>query len=820
MTQIYHTHTPVPPHPQLNQEEQLDSAISLAQELFEHPVVNGARFLPTGNPGNELSTLQLNTSSRSLSALNKRNATQSLILADDNSVVAASPSVFTSEEVKHTAISPDGKRQAVFRVSAAKEGKEQKRMIEVLDVSSGWKESEIEVTKENGDFYFDGTFGLPSWHPSSLALVYTAEAPPSKPDPKATRPSQQKFHWEPDFGETFIGKREPTLFLLVLPGSPLNSLVAAKKELDKPTVHRLIVPETVPGTYFGQPTFLPTPSEEQVVLAATGYSTLADGRKLGIVYCCNRSARIYALSLDVEEEKAEPEVEGRNEDKLRKVFRIAKATPISAKDRSSRSPRVVSGSSSLVYLSNPLGGPHASCGQLHIASLSLSLSTSSSSSLTLVKVKLKEDKILVSVVNVPDPKTPGPGSPSDPFPGLYVDQLPQEPCLSGGQSVVMTSIWRSRRVPLVVDLASGKVTSLAPWPEKKDEVDAALPYLYLLNEESDQDALASVAVIGTDGESRVVALRSSPVSPPKVVVGKVEGGKVEWKVVRESGLSGKLSDALSCLSYTVLPLPKFAPTELILVSPNSIDPTAPSRPNLPPLINQPHGGPHSTACTEWNYSAAASVLAGYRFCHVNYPGSLGFGQHAVDVLPPRLGELEVEATLAAPHYLNSLSLASRTKGKKLLMGGSHGGWTACHLTARFPSEYDAVVMRNPVTDLVGNAAVTDIPDWCFAEGDLPYPFSSPPTYLTPSTYEKMHSISPLRYATSVRTPTLLLIGAEDRRVPPPQGKAWYHALKQAGTEVEMLMFPGNGHPIAETVESEWVAWESGLRWLARFTDFS
>lgn len=56
-------------------------------------------------------------------------------------------------------------------------------------------------------------------------------------------------------------------------------------------------------------------------------------------------------------------------------------------------------------------------------------------------------------------------------------------------------------------------------------------------------------------------------------------------------------------------------------------------------------------------------------------------------------------------------MASRTKGKRLIMGGSHGGWITAHLTARWKDEFDAAVMRNPVVDLGSNFTATDIPDW-------------------------------------------------------------------------------------------------------------
>ncbi|GAA5850477.1 hypothetical protein JCM9279_001428 [Rhodotorula babjevae] len=812
MTQIQPSRSPVPPAPQSDDSARVRRAIDLAAELFEAPSVTGARFVGRTDKDSASSTLLVSLSQRSLSGLTKRSATQSLILSKSTSnVVATTPLVYTAEEVKHISLSPSGERQAIFRQVAAKDGKPARKVVEIVRVLDGRKEDELDLSKEHGDLYLDSTFGPPSWHPSSTSLVYTAEASSPKPDPSASRPSSTKFEYTPDFGETFTGRREPTLFLLVLAGSSFQSAL----QQDKPrlSVHRLTSPDLAGPVVFGQPAFLP--DTERPRLVATGYAPLGDARKLGIVYCTNRRARIYALDVKVEQN---------DDDEPKVACRASTATPISSADRSARSPRVVhsspdsTASSRIVYISNALGGPHASCAALQLATLSASLA-------------VDKDRTVVTVVDEPDAKQGG-----DPFPGLYVDQLPLEPFVvgEGGEvAVAMTSVWRTRRVPLVVGLESGAVTSLAPWPERRTSVDAALPYLYLGagegKEGDEQEQLESFSVLGTDGQDRVVALRSGPGSPPRLAVASVqEGSSARWKVLKEAPVSDELSSALSRISYTILPLPKFEPTELVLISPIPIDPTAESQINLPPLVVIPHGGPHGASTTDWSYGTAALVLAGYRVVLVNYPGSTGYGQRFIDELPPRIGELEVEATLAAAHYLNALSLASHTRGKKLLMGGSHGGFIASHLTARWPDEFDAVVQRNPVTDLVANSSNSDIPEWQWLEAALPYSFAAPPSHVDPATYERLYAVSPLRHAHQVKTPTLLLIGLDDRRVPPDQGRAWFHALKnRAGegeegedkVEVEMLAFPGNGHPIDSTVEAEWCAFEAGVEWLARYTSW-
>ncbi|KWU42907.1 alpha/beta-hydrolase, partial [Rhodotorula sp. JG-1b] len=657
-------------------------------------------------------------------------------------------------EIKHVAFSPNGKLQALFRVvPQKKEGGGERKVIEVVQVDEGRKVTELDVTKVHGDWYFDPTFGPPTWRSDSSALVYTAEAPapePPKTDSKQhQRPFAKKFDYTPDFGETFIGKKEPTLFLLDLSSDDDEDEGAL-------TVHRLTDLTTLGenGTVFGQPAFLPTRSQAnekkgEYHLVATAYSPTDDQRKLGIVYCQNRRARICLLrirwdasavsSMDEEESAA---ADGKGEKKG--GFRVVEVMPISPAERSARSPRVQR--FRIVYVSNTLGGVHASCAKLQIATLALSPSS---------PVSVLNDRTLVPVVQTPTNLN----GVSD-FPGLYIDQLPAEPFLhlkaggarreeegvAEGTKIVFTSGWRSRRVPLMVDLESGEIENLAPWPSttattRKSESgsDDPLPYLSSSPPSSSND-LSSYSILGTDGRGKVLATRSAPVTR-----------------------------ALDKIEYTLLPLPKHEPTELILVSPCPVSLT--TRTIVPPLLVQPHGGPHSQAVTEFSYSRAAAVLHGYRFVDVNYPGSTGFGQKTIDDLPPLLGTLEVEATLAAGRHLAELGLASRERNKTLLTGGSHGGWTACHLTARWPSEYGAVVMRNPVTDLVANASMTDIPDWCYEEAGIAYSLEGPPSLVSPEDYRRFYEISPMRHAHRVTTPTLLLIGMEDRRVPPNQGRA-------------------------------------------------
>jgi len=178
-------------------------------------------------------------------------------------------------------------------------------------------------------------------------------------------------------------------------------------------------------------------------------------------------------------------------------------------------------------------------------------------------------------------------------------------------------------------------------------------------------------------------------------------------------------------------------------------------------------------------------------------------------------------------HLISSGYAQLGRGKVFVHGGSHGGFLCAHLIGQFPDVFTAAVLRNPVIS-VGEISTSDIPDWYYAEFDIPYPVPIPSlhagdnsiTALTPSVYEKLYNASPIRLAPKVTADVLLLIGKDDLRVAPTQGYTYYHTLKvlqhsrsSGNQRVEMLVFDGEAHPL-EGVECARVGWEATRAWFA------
>lgn len=246
-----------------------------------------------------------------------------------------------------------------------------------------------------------------------------------------------------------------------------------------------------------------------------------------------------------------------------------------------------------------------------------------------------------------------------------------------------------------------------------------------------------------------------------------------------------------------------------------------------PLLVVPHGGPHSQFTTAFIAQYAyLSLTLNVAVLMVNYRGSTGYGQKELDSLPGRIGKQDVSdmhsATLAALE-LNDVQLNSQ---RLFVAGGSHGGFLTAHLLGQYPSLYRAGALRNPVTNIVSMAMVSDISDWCVVEScgignaGVGYDFTE---YMPTSSEQinRMYEASPIRYVHHVSAPVLLLLGAKDRRVPVSQGLEYYHTLRQlpariaAGTASEIRLYPDADHAI-DIPDSESDQFISMKKWFAQY----
>lgn len=223
-----------------------------------------------------------------------------------------------------------------------------------------------------------------------------------------------------------------------------------------------------------------------------------------------------------------------------------------------------------------------------------------------------------------------------------------------------------------------------------------------------------------------------------------------------------------------------------------------------PLIIVPHGGPHSNFANVFSVDCSLFALLGLAVLQVNYRGSTGMGSKNVEYLQGKVGVVDVKDCVTATKEV-LIKYPWLSPSHVGLCGGSHGGFLVAHLSAQHADLYKVVVARNPVIDIAAMFTISDIPDWCAAEVNVPYDETE--LYDTVKTgcieiYIKMFSASPIVHVNKVKAPTLLCIGTNDLRVPSSQGKLWYHRLKANNVKTKMLVYEDNHQLASGTAEMD------------------
>ncbi|XP_059446033.1 acylamino-acid-releasing enzyme isoform X2 [Corylus avellana] len=606
----------------------------------------------------------------------------------------------------------------------------------------------------HGPVYTDGWFEGVSWNSDETLIAYVAEEPsPSKPTfndlgykkggstDKDCGSWKGQGDWEEDWGETYGGKRQPALFVININSGEVQAVKGIEKSLS-----------------VGQVVWAPSTKGACQYLVFVGWSS--DTRKLGIKYCYNRPCALYAVRAPLFKSEASglELKDGSNED-----MPIVNLTQHIS---SAFFPRFSPDGNFLVFLSarsSVDSGAHCATESLHRIDWP-------------TDVKLWPSAKIVDVIPVVMCADDGC------FPGLYFSSVLSDPWLPDGCTMIISSIWGSSQVILSVNVLSGEVLRISP-----------------------ADSNFSWDVLTLDGNN-IVAVSSSPVDVPQIKYGCIvekanKAAAWSWLDVSSSKFksSEKVKSLLSSLQFSIMKIPvkdvsdgltkgASKPFEAIFVSSNSKESDA-----CNPLIVILHGGPHSVLISSFSKSLAFLSSIGYNLLIVNYRGSLGFGEEALQSLPGKVGSQDVNDVLTAIDHVIDKGLASPSK--ITVLGGSHGGFLTTHLIGQAPDKFVAAAVRNPVCNIALMVGTTDIPDWCYVEafgikGKYSFTEAPPAEQLT-----LFHSKSPISHLSKVKTPILFLLGAQDLRVPVSNGLQYARALKEKGGVVKVIVFPNDAHGI-------------------------
>jgi len=198
-----------------------------------------------------------------------------------------------------------------------------------------------------------------------------------------------------------------------------------------------------------------------------------------------------------------------------------------------------------------------------------------------------------------------------------------------------------------------------------------------------------------------------------------------------------------------------------------------------------HGGPYA-ARFGIGFNAMAQFMAGrgYQVFLPNFRSSGGYGTAFMLRERADWGGQDWRDVETGVDSLVKWGLAD---GNKLgVFGHSYGGYLAAWAITQ-TKRYDAAVVSAGAPDLPALWAESDTHQYRAFEFEG-FPWES---------FDKWRKSSPIAYIDKVKTPTLVLNGEADVRIPYPQAQETYQSLKFLGVPTEFVHYPREGHGLRE-----------------------
>jgi dipeptidyl aminopeptidase/acylaminoacyl peptidase len=207
--------------------------------------------------------------------------------------------------------------------------------------------------------------------------------------------------------------------------------------------------------------------------------------------------------------------------------------------------------------------------------------------------------------------------------------------------------------------------------------------------------------------------------------------------------------------------------------------------NKYPLILNIHGGPTGIFSETYLgrggiYPLAAFASKGYAILRCNIRGSGGYGKQFRFANMADWGGKDYDDLMSGVDHVIAMGVADPER--MAVTGWSYGGFMTSWVITQ-TKRFKAAAVGAGVTNLWSFTGTADIP------GFLPDYFSGEPW----DNFDAYRKHSPMGFVKGVSTPTLILHGENDLRVPISQGYELYNALKRQGVTTKMVVYPRMPH---------------------------
>jgi len=242
-----------------------------------------------------------------------------------------------------------------------------------------------------------------------------------------------------------------------------------------------------------------------------------------------------------------------------------------------------------------------------------------------------------------------------------------------------------------------------------------------------------------------------------------------------------------------LEFPKFAKTELLQWSSKDgleiegllTYPAKYNKRKKYPLALIIHGGPAGVFSQSFTGNPSIYMIQyfaskGYAVLRANPRGSTGYGKDFRFANFKDWGFGDYEDIMSGVDKVIDMGIADPER--LAVMGWSYGGYMTSFVVTR-TDRFKAASMGAGLPNLVSMTTTTDIPDYLVAHMGAEF-------WEDYETYEKHSAIYRIN---NVKTPTQVIHGSNDLRVPFTQGQEFYVALKRKGVSTEMVVYPRTPH---------------------------
>ena len=204
-----------------------------------------------------------------------------------------------------------------------------------------------------------------------------------------------------------------------------------------------------------------------------------------------------------------------------------------------------------------------------------------------------------------------------------------------------------------------------------------------------------------------------------------------------------------------------------------------------PLVLNVHGGPSGVFSQSFTGSPSIYMIQyfaqeGFAVLRPNPRGSTGYGKEFRYANFMDWGFGDLSDLMAGVDEVIDMGVAH--PDSLLLMGWSYGGYMTSFAVTQ-TDRFRAASMGAGLPNLVSMVTTTDIGDYLVGHLGDEY-------FNDYETYEKHSAIYQIK---NVTTPTQVIHGAQDLRVPFTQGQEFYNSLVRLGVDTEMIVYPRTPH---------------------------